>query len=316
LKKDISDELKLHSKNKIEMTRALLFISLLFSCGLSIAQVDLSGFNYFQKTDYNMKVAESNTYKNGTLFQKLVIDGFDSKVPFFLIKPKSDKEDRFVFLLHGINGSKNDWIYPMTSLCEKYIKLKDSLLTLGYSLIIPDAKYHGERSYEANFTSPLSFYSSQDIQKAYNLFSTTVKDIRIIMDYIEYRSANTTVAFDVIGYSMGGVLAIYLNSIDNRLNKVVACVAPLNAKKSSMRIGMNEKNAEQLASTSPKSYAHLQKAPITLLMGKKDGWYTENEAQDFFSKITIPDKSLKFYDAGHYLPEGFISDAIKVIIEE
>ena len=76
-------------------------------------------------------------------------------------------------------------------------------------------------------------------------------------------------------------------------------------------IGMNEDNAKNMEVLSPKNYAMLQKAPITLLMGTKDVWYTKEEAEDFFDKITIKDKSLKFYESGHYLPGEFINDVIQ-----
>lgn len=289
----------------------ILIFGLLFICTITFGQDLATNFSYYPKIEYNAKIVESNIDDNGTSLEKTVIDGFDSKIPFYVIKPKDKKENKFVILLHGIAGNKDNWINPLTSFSKKYVKLKDSLLTLGYSVIIPDAKYHGERSYEANFASPITFFSSQDSQKVYNLFSTTVKDIRIIMDYIQSNSGNTTITFDVIGYSMGGMMTILLNSVDDRLNRVVVCVAPLDTQKASKRIGMNEDKAKTLKVISPKNYAFLQKAPITLLMGTKDGWYVKEEAQDFFDKIKIKDKTLKFYESGHLLPDDFIFDAIK-----
>lgn len=294
----------------------VLIFGLLLISTITFGQDLASNFSYYPKIEYNAKIVESNIDDNGTSFEKAVIDGFDSKIPFYIIKPKDKEEDKFVILLHGITGSKDNWINPSTSYSKKYVKLKDSLLTLGYSIIIPDAKYHGERSYEANFASPITFFSSQDSQKSYNLISTTVKDIRVIMDYIQSNSGNTTTTFDVIGYSMGGMMTILLNSVDDRMNRVVVCVAPLDIQKASKRMGMNEENAETLNVISPKNYALLQKAPITLLMGTKDGWYVKEEAQDFFDKINIKDKTLKFYESGHLLPDEFISDVIKSLNEK
>ncbi len=51
-------------------------------------------------------------------------------------------------------------------------------------------------------------------------------------------------------------------------------------------------------------------------MGTKDGWYTKEEAQDFFDKITIKGKSIKFYESGHYLPDEFINDVIESLIKK
>ncbi|MGB5821139.1 MAG: alpha/beta fold hydrolase [Saonia sp.] len=300
----------------MKKTRTLLLIfGLIFISTISLGQELAANFSYYPKIEFNDKIVESNIDDDGTSFEKVVIDGFDSKIPFYVIRPKDKKEGKYIILLHGIAGSKDNWVNPVSSLSKKYVKLKDSLLSIGYNVIIPDAKYHGERSYEANFTSPITFYATQDLQKIQNLFATTVKDTRIIMDYVQSGSNNKHISFDIVGYSMGGIMAIYLNSVDDRLNRVVVCVSPLDAKKS-MRLGLNEENAKKLDFTSAKNYAFLQKAPISLLMGKKDGWYTEKEAQDFFDKIAIKDKTLKFYESGHYLPDEFISDAIKSINKE
>lgn len=290
-----------------------MLIGLIFISAISFAQEEIAYLNYSPKVEYNAKVVESNTSDDGTIFEKNVIDGFDSRIPFYVIKPKDNKKNKFVILLHGMTGSKENWVNPTSSLSKKYVTLKDSLLSIGYNVIIPDAKYHGERSYEADFASPISFFPTQDVEKIINLFATSVKDVRVIMDYMQSLAKEAQITFDVVGYSMGGTMAIYLNSVDNRLNRIVACVAPLgNALKTGMSLGLNEENAKKFDERySSEIYAPIQKAPITLLMGLKDNWYIEKEVQDFYDKIEIKDKTLKFYESGHYLPEEFISDVIK-----
>ena len=52
-------------------------------------------------------------------------------------------------------------------------------------------------------------------------------------------------SFDIIGYSMGGQIAIFLNSVDNRLNRVIACALPLDTKKGLLQFGMNEEKAKR-----------------------------------------------------------------------
>lgn len=83
-----------------------------------------------------------------------------------------------------------------------------------------------------------------------------------------------------------------------------------------MRLGMREESTKKIAYLSPKNYATLQKAPVYLLMGTKDGWYTKEEAQDFFDNIVVEDKTLKFFDSGHSLPDEFISETIKQLSKE
>lgn len=263
-----------------------------------------------KKIPHHPQIVDSRNLENGAKLEKWVIQGYDSKVPYYLIKP-TIKTDKYVILLHGITYSKDNWIYPLSDLSEKFIKLKDSLLELGYNLIIPDAKYHGERSYEADFASPVSFFSTNDTLKVQNMISVSVKDIGIIMDFIE--SKNDSVTFDLIGYSMGGMISILLNSQDHRFNIVVLCVPPLDMQKVSERMGMNTDIASTLEQVSPKNFALLQKAPIRMIVGNSDPWYTLTEAKEFFNQIDHKNKTLKIYDSGHFLPAEFIGDAIEAI---
>jgi len=296
----------------IKIRTLLILCGIVFISASSGAQEVVNYLDYDTKVEYNAKVAASNTAEDGTVFEKMVIDGFDSRVPFYVVKPAVSKANKFVILLHGITGSKEGWVKPTSSLSRKYVRLKDSLVSIGYNVVIPDAKYHGERSYEADFASPVTFYATQDLQKIQNLWSTSVKDMRVIMDYIESRANEEQVTFDVVGYSMGGLMAIYLNSVDDRLNRVVACVAPLgNIVKAGMSLGLSEENARKFEGQfSSERFSPLQIAPITLLMGAKDHWYTEKEVQAFYDNIEIEDKALKFYEVGHFLPDEFVSDVI------
>tara|TARA_R110002126_G_scaffold100272_5_gene231744 strand:- start:735 stop:1130 length:396 start_codon:yes stop_codon:yes gene_type:complete len=131
----------------MSIIRTLLIIfGLILISSISFAQEEITYLSYYPKVEYNAKVAESNTSDDGSMFEKIVIDAFDSRVPFYVIKPEINKTNKFVILLHGITGSKENWVNPTSSLSKKYVKLKDSLVSIGYNVIIPDAKYHGERS--------------------------------------------------------------------------------------------------------------------------------------------------------------------------
>jgi hypothetical protein len=51
-------------------------------------------------------------------------------------------------------------------------------------VLIPDAKYHGERSYEIGFKNPFS-ENLKDFNIESSVNTLTVKDVRIMMDYFE-----------------------------------------------------------------------------------------------------------------------------------
>ena len=291
--------------------KAQVTVLLLFLQYISQAQGPTADFSYTARTDFKPDTVETKDYGDQNKSLKIVIDGWDSKVPFFIVQP-SEPTNQFVILLHGLGDSKEGWITRRVSeLSKNYVSLKDSLLQLGYSVIIPDAKYHGERSFEANFAPPSTLLVPSKLDMIEAMWVTTVKDLRLIMDYIELVT-NENATFEVVGYSMGGMLAIMLNSSDNRLNSTVACVAPLDIPKVATNVfAWNDIDAaESLDLISPQNYASTQLSPICLLMGESDFYYTADEAKAFYNQILVDDKRIEFYESGHYLPTDFVATAI------
>ena len=166
-------------------------LSLLFFSGLFLlhSQNNSGLFNY-QKNATNLAITvQKQRLDSVTVLEKVIIDGFDSKVPFYHFVNSRKKIPSYVILMHGLSDSKEDWVYPSEPYLDwgrNLTRIKDSLITLGYSLIIPDAKFHGERSYELNFRPPESLppvisRNQEDTKLFETLMTSTVKDIRIIM---------------------------------------------------------------------------------------------------------------------------------------
>ena len=187
-----------------------LIVLLLFIQFISLAQGPTANFDYTARVDFNPDTVETKSLGDQGKSLKVVIDGWDSRVPFFILQPK-EPANRFVLLLHGLGDSKDGWITQRDSeLSRNYILLKDSLLQLGYSVIIPDSKYHGERSFESNFTPPASLLIPSKTDMIRAMWVTSIKDLRLIMDYVE-SGIDESSSIEVIGYSMGGMLAIMIN---------------------------------------------------------------------------------------------------------
>jgi dienelactone hydrolase len=283
-------------------------------CNTSIAQEYTADLNYVPNGEFNESIVKNDTSDLGEVFQKIVIDGFDSRFPFYLIQPKNNPKNRFFFLLHGSGGTKDSWIHASGSLTTKYVKLKDSLLSLGFAVIIPEYKYYGERSYEIDFAKTDVFWSKKDYRRSLNMFTTTVRDIRIIMDYLESKSEQTPIIFHAIGYSMGGKIAILLNSTDNRLKSVVACVPYFMGGRFMRNSSADPELKSNLLSVHDLfRFGKLQKSPICILVGNIDENYTIQEVEDFYNQLTLEGNSLKIYNSGHILPDSFIEDAINFI---
>ena len=294
----------------------------LFSLNQTFSQTETNLFEYKNDIDRSAVVVQRQEIDSVTIFEKVVLDGFDSKIPFYHYINKRNEEIKYVFLLHGLGDNKEDWVYPSEPYLDwsrNITSIKDSLITLGYNLLIPDAKFHGERNYELDFKPPESLppvisRNIKDSQLFESLMTSTVKDLRIIMDYIQKSNSKPDQSFSVIGYSMGGNFAILLSVFDERISSIVACVPPINLPARGLELfDWPEEVIQRQIDITPMKYAKLQSTPIILLMGKKDFFSTEEEVSDFFEKVPTKDKEVKYFDSGHILPNDYKIDAIKWI---
>lgn len=289
----------------------------------AFAQNAVDSFDYEKKQNYSIQVVHSQDVDSTVTFEKIVIEGYDSLFPFYRYLNQKNSDGQYVILLHGLGSSKEDWVYPSMPYLQwtkNLIRIKDSLLTLGFNIIIPDAKYHGERSHELNFRPadqlPPVRSQAQDDGKIFStLMLSTIKDIRIIMDFIESEwNVISKPAFSLVGYSMGGAIAILLNASEDRIKSVVACVPPFNRpEKEAVNLNWPKKIVHDLATVTPQNYSYLQKSPLLLLVGKRDWAYTTEEVTSFYEDVSIQEKEVKYFDSGHELPNDYVHDVIRWI---
>lgn len=299
----------------------LWIISLIFLQNKSYGQNPYFDFDY-ERSNRTSVIVDSHNIDSLTRMDKVVLEGFDFKVPFYHFLNERNSDNSYVILLHGLGGNKDYWVNPSLPYLQ-YTKnltaIKDTLLDLGFNVVIPDAKYHGERSYELNFRNPGSMLpgrskSQADADSFYNLYASTIKEIRLIMDYVEDISKESKTEFNLIGYSMGGMFSLILNTVDERINCVVACVAPLALPFSEIEeLNWSGEISEKMKAISPFYSATDQKSPVAMLMGMTDHFIPVDEARDFYKQIPIDDKKLKLYDSGHILPTEYIYDVISWI---
>ena len=306
------------------MVRKLYLIYILFLSISCVYGQDYKSHFEYEKLDPTAVIVETKTIDSLTQMEKVVLNGFNSKIPFYHFINKRDSENRYAVLIHGLGGNKDYWVNPSMPYLQYTTNLtaiKDSLILHGFSLVIPDAKFHGERSYELNFRNPGSLppmrsKNIEDAESMYDLYATSVKEIRLIMDYLEQSDQDQKIKFNLIGYSMGGAISLLLNHMDHRIHCVVACVPPMSRPYSEIvELNWPKGISDKLKAISPLYSVADQNAPVAMLMGKSDFFIPEDEAKAFYGNIKMEDKELKFYDSGHELPDAYVDDVIQWILE-
>ncbi len=241
--------------------------------------------------------------ETNSLRQKIVFRGAQGflvpgQVEFLKSSPKPCP---LVLLLHGWSGSKDDWWKD-----DNYVYgglMRKALLEAGYAVLALDAATHGERSHEIDLQHVNAFDDPKaPARRNYFTFAEiaiqTVKDYRRALDFTAERGEVDLKRIGLVGYSMGGMDAFYLLSVEPRIKVAVTCVPPL-------------LNASY-GPASPIDYTWgIGKTPFLMLMGRKDEMGGPGRVQASYDQyIKGPNTRLIWFDSGHKLPPGYVQDVM------
>lgn len=198
-----------------------------------------------------------------------------------------------VLLLHGLGNSKARWEQ------DDRVGLQDSLLASGIGVFAIDLRFHGERSATNDYQNPvyLTFGDSLFTRNRDMLIGSTV-DARRTLDYLSTRPEINPDRMAVVGYSMGGLIGLYLATLEPRLAAVVGCAVP-------MRGGP--------IPTDEFNFATRATVPTLLLIGSED-WLSSPPDARMLHSLLPDDSELIFFEAGHGLPREFTWEAASWLI--
>lgn len=214
----------------------------------------------------------------------------DKRVPGYLAIPKNGKAPFPVaLLLHGIGSSKESWWQDDSF--QTGGLLTKNLLASGIAVLTLDAEYHGERLAYNDFESPTVFtFEKGWMMRARDMIVQTAIDHRRALDYLATRGDIDIARTGMIGYSMGGMIALQLTALDPRIKASVASVSPILKEPGS---------ALAVYNFAP----YFKNTPFLLLAGKTDTMnYTVEEAQKLVELVPGSSKEISFYESGHKLP--------------
>jgi len=220
--------------------------------------------------------------------EKIVFTGIQrSRVPGYLALPKRGTGPfPVVMLIDGMAGSKDRWFqedsWPRGTL------VTSALVESGFAVLALDAPYHGERAAENDFRIPQATAGQRD------MMSRSIVEHRRAMDYLATRPEIDTSRVGALGVSGGGIVTFALAGMDPRIRAAVAGVTPVGMMRAPIAIPI-----------APHVFAGaITETPFLMIMGRKDFFYTVEEAQQLFETIRSPRKELILYEGDHRpLPE-------------
>lgn len=233
--------------------------------------------------------------------EKIVFRGTNrSSVPGYLAIPKNGTAPYpVVLLLHGVTSSKESWWEENSTMRQ----LTNQLLDSGFSLLSLDAQYHGERTANSDFESPIDLLENEWFVHYRDMIIQSTIAYRRGMDYLATRAEIDTSQIGVVGYSMGGMMTFILSAVDSRVKASVASVSPIIT-------------VPYLPTAIHNFAPHIKGTPFLMLMANKDERnYTPKKARQLNDLIGSDAKDLIFFDSGHMLPAEWTTHATEWLVE-
>ncbi|MCC7494519.1 MAG: alpha/beta fold hydrolase [Fimbriimonadaceae bacterium] len=132
----------------------------------------------------------------------------DQKVSGYLMIPPSQKKLPVLLALHGLGGSKDDFVQAAPML---------AMFGVEMAILALDAQYHGTRRVEGKNVVG-------DPQALQAVFTQTVIDYRVAMDYLATRPELDATRVGVAGMSMGAMQGTILTALEPKIKTAMLAV--------------------------------------------------------------------------------------------
>jgi dienelactone hydrolase len=234
--------------------------------------------------------------------ERIVFTGTNgNRVPGYLTLPLGvTGRVPLVVAIHAGASSKDAW-WQIESF-ERGRLVTDRLLAANVAVLSLDAQFHGERSAGNDFESfRTMWFDGKKFTWVRDGIIQTVRDYRRALDYVATRPELDMSRVGVIGYSLGGMMSLYLTAFDTRPTATVACVA-----------GVDEPWLYPIAPIN--LAANMGRIPLLLLAGRTDALATPAKMEALFAAIPTTQKRLRYFESGHRLPEAYADSATAWLI--
>ncbi|HEY2066139.1 MAG TPA: alpha/beta fold hydrolase [Gemmatimonadaceae bacterium] len=215
----------------------------------------------------------------------------EERVPATWLTPPTPNAPT-ALLLHGFSSSKERMAHSMGR----------ALQELGVASLAVDLPFHGERDGNRNVESlknPLVLVGA---------WKAAIAEARAAVTWLSEQRETDADRIGVIGYSLGGFLALMAAADDERLRVVALAAAgdlPDRTPYASLVRGLvNPLRAAK----------RLDGRPLLLVNGRHDTTTRPEQAERLFEAATEP-KTMQWYAGGHWPPQTAIDRAAKWTVE-
>ena len=189
-------------------------------------------------------------------------------------------------LLHGLTSDKERMAYSVGR----------ALRAMGVASLSIDLPLHGERRDRdagVRDANPLALAGA---------WRRAQKEAHTAVEFLAARADIDAMRIGLVGYSMGSFLGLIVAAAADNVRAVVLAAG------GDLPTGTPYDRAMRLIADPLRSVQRLAGRPLLMVHGRHDRTVTPAQAQRLFDAAREP-KTLKWWDAGHYLPDAAINDA-------
>jgi len=236
---------------------------------------------------YHFSATVRRTVSVGPGMQRTLhlVSGRES-VPAIWLTSNAERPAPAVVLLHGFSSSKE----RMSQVIGR------ALLPLGVGSLAIDLPLHGER--EGDLTAlprnPLALVGA---------WKAAVAESRSAVAWLAAQPETSVTQIGVVGYSLGGFLALMTAAEEERL-RVVALAAAGDLPDRTPYAAFVRGMVDPL-----RAAAQLEGRPLLLVNGRRDTTTRPAQAERLFAAAGEP-KQLIWYDGGHWPPPSAIDETV------
>lgn len=219
--------------------------------------------------------------------------GDAGQVPAVLLLPDRIGPAPGAVLLHGYASRKEQMAQDVGA----------GLLRHGLASLAIDLPLHGERAGDVDFRSvrnPLALAGSWRRGQA---------DARLALGYLGARPEVDATRLALVGYSMGSFLGVTVAADTPAVRALVLAAG------GDLPTGTPFERLVRTLADPLRAVRRLDGRPLLMVHGRRDGTVRPEQAQRLFDAAAEP-KTLRWYDAGHYLPRRAVDEAAQWLADE
>ncbi len=209
-------------------------------------------------------------------------------VPAILLLPEAPGPVPAAVLVHGYTSRKEHVAEPVGK----------ALLARGIASLSLDLPLHGTRA------DPVQKQSMFEPTRVVKLWRQALADVRLGLRYLGARAEVDAQKLALLGYSMGSFLSVTIAADEPAVRALVLAAG------GDLPDGTPFSALARMVADPVRAVKKLDGRPLLMVHGKRDRTVTPAQAERLFAAANEP-KTLRWWDAGHYLPDAAIDDAAR-----